>query len=578
MRLLHTTNIEIHEFFDVQTPPYAILSHTWGTDEITFQDIKSRNFHRNDGLLKVRESCRIARENGLTWIWIDTCCIDKTSSAELSEAINSMYRWYEESAICYAYLSDLTPSTSQGIFEDLKHCRWFTRGWTLQELLAPPSVLFYNKWWQEVGTKHSLQSQISTITRIPSYVLGEGFPPQNCNVAWRFSWASNRQTTRSEDAAYCLMGLFKVNMSPLYGEGADNAFLRLQEEILKRWHDHTIFLWTRHHQPDNHGLLATSPHAFCNHDECFTWLHDALTERTGSVHPYSHLRPIGENDDTLKTDADGHLKIKLRLDGKSSSESITTPSLGPRGLGLSVLLSDPAVLVQDAFVEGSQSGRLIGLDIVIGLTENSVFLPLQRELISMGEGQIRRGFFMRPTNHSYGVRTSRNIQFRRQPIHVSQLDVLPKNRKMVHVRISNRSPTLHPTGHLLTPRTTALSPLLAPTGYVHCNGGAISLWHTCSPLEPLGLHIWIFFGFHGRIPLPWCCIGDSSELEPKRTMVLPLSEYQKFEALRSRYGSRDSMRFDFCDHFVHADISPDSEPGIDKFCLTVEVEELSSSG
>jgi len=270
MRLLDTSTFEIKEFFGDQAPPYEILSHTWDADEVSFQDVKDGDFCQKRGFSEVRESCRIAHENGLMWIWIDTCCIDKSSSSELGEAINSMYGWYEGATDCYAYLSDLHTTVSV----DLASCRWFTRGWTLQELIAPLSIIFYNESWNFVGTKADLREEISAITGIPLSVLGQYVSPSHFNVASGFSWASKRQTTRVEDTTYCLMGLFGVNMSPLYSEGAENSFLRLQEEILKWWDDHSIFLWTHCHEPDNHGLLATSPRRFCRHSVCFTWLRE----------------------------------------------------------------------------------------------------------------------------------------------------------------------------------------------------------------------------------------------------------------------------------------------------------------
>jgi len=172
--------------------------------------------------------------------WIDTCCIDKTSSAELSEAINSMYRWYQRSQVCYAYLVDVPDATADHSRPDslFQQSKWFTRGWTLQELLAPTFVEFYDQNWIEIGTKSSMRTLVQKITNISILVNID----EAC-VAEKLSWASTRVTTRIEDLAYCLMGLFDINMPLLYGEG-HNAFLRLQLEIWNRTNDESIFAWS----------------------------------------------------------------------------------------------------------------------------------------------------------------------------------------------------------------------------------------------------------------------------------------------------------------------------------------------
>jgi len=171
--------------------------------------------------------------------WIDTCCIDKTSSAELSEAINSMFSWYQKSQVCYAYLSDVSSSANDHYKakSEFRRSNWFTRGWTLQELLAPKFVEFYDQNWVEIGTRAAMQKLLHEITGIRTFDdIG------SANVAEKMSWASRRVTTRIEDQAYCLMGLFGVNMPLLYGEGA-KAFLRLQLEIWNMTNDESIFAW-----------------------------------------------------------------------------------------------------------------------------------------------------------------------------------------------------------------------------------------------------------------------------------------------------------------------------------------------
>lgn len=197
------------------------------------------------GWSKIKGCCSQAVLDGLKYAWVDSCCIDKTSSSELSEAINSMYQWYENSRICYVYLSDVSTVTGRdgdthhSHNSEFQHSRWFTRGWTLQELIAPQRVVFYDRAWLEIGTRTYLENLLSDITGInPQHFLA----PRTASVAQRISWASKRQVTRVEDHAYSLLGLFNVNMPPLYGEGW-KAFRRLQLEILGSSDDESIFAW-----------------------------------------------------------------------------------------------------------------------------------------------------------------------------------------------------------------------------------------------------------------------------------------------------------------------------------------------
>ncbi|KAK0634092.1 heterokaryon incompatibility protein-domain-containing protein, partial [Immersiella caudata] len=244
MRLLHTTLtpeglFEQSEFAGDGIPRYAILSHAWGDSEITLRDVEAGRGRGKAGHEKVEKCCDRAKADGFDYAWVDTCCIDKTSSAELSEAINSMYRWYQNADICYAYLSDV-PSSGARRFEE---SRWFTRGLTLQELIAPSRIIFFDQTWVEIGTKTTLGEMIMHRTGIPFAVLnGDPGAVERATVAQRMSWASTRQTTRVEDIAYCLLGIFGVNMPLLYGEG-ERAFIRLQEEIIKISDDHSIFAW-----------------------------------------------------------------------------------------------------------------------------------------------------------------------------------------------------------------------------------------------------------------------------------------------------------------------------------------------
>ena len=273
MRLLNATTLELEEFWNsTATPPYAILSHTWEQQEVSFQAIS--NIDSASGLAgfsKIKACCREALADGYEWVWVDTCCIDKSSSAELSEAINSMFRWYKEAAICYAYLADV-PSDDDlpASGSAFSNGRWFKRGWTLQELIAPKEVVFFSREWTRLGRRSDLFSLISEVTKIDFEVLQNSKNVLQRSIAQRMSWASRRETTRSEDIAYCLMGLFGVNMPLLYGEG-EKAFIRLQEEILKRSNDHSLFAWTaptpngvEKVEPLLGGLLASSPSYFRN--------------------------------------------------------------------------------------------------------------------------------------------------------------------------------------------------------------------------------------------------------------------------------------------------------------------------
>jgi hypothetical protein len=244
MRLLNTKTFELRDFFEDETPVYAILSHTWEFEEVTYQDMLGSAYTQKLGYNKIRNCCEQAVGDGYVWIWIDTCCIDKTSSAELSEAINSMYIWYKRASVCYAYLSDASMFNCRTLWateKEFKKCRWFTRGWTLQELIAPSSVRFFSHDWIFIGEKVHLSDILSRITGIDIATLMGG-NVTDVSVAKRMSWASKRVTTRVEDIAYCLLGIFEVSLPLLYGEGK-RAFTRLQEEIMKSSDDQSLFAW-----------------------------------------------------------------------------------------------------------------------------------------------------------------------------------------------------------------------------------------------------------------------------------------------------------------------------------------------
>lgn len=245
MRLINAKTLRLEGFSNNDIPPYAILSHTWGKDEVSYLDMQGWFRSWKVGFAKIKYSCAQALKDKWGYVWVDTCCIDRTSSAELSEAINSMFSWYKTAEVCYVYLVDVHDNANPEEDEsEFKKSRWFTRGWTLQELLAPEHVNFYSSRWNFVGSKGSLRDLISTITGIDeSYLRGRrGLQPHSASIAERMYWASKRHTTKKEDEAYCLLGIFGVNMPMLYGEG-QKTFIRFQEEIMKISSDQSLLAW-----------------------------------------------------------------------------------------------------------------------------------------------------------------------------------------------------------------------------------------------------------------------------------------------------------------------------------------------
>ncbi|EHK17327.1 uncharacterized protein TRIVIDRAFT_227164 [Trichoderma virens Gv29-8] len=224
-----------------EPPPYAILSHTWGDkdDEVTFSNIAAGKGSDKLGYCKIQFCAIQAASDGLSYFWIDTCCIDKSNSTELQREINSMFRLYKNAAKCYAYLSDVTvqkddsqhDSSSSLSWESFfRKSRWFTRGWTLQELLAPAKVEFFSSEYARLGSKESLEKEIHEITQIPLDVL-RGRELSEISIDKRMSWSDGRFTTYPEDKAYSLLGIFSVYIPLIYGEGQDNAFKRLRRAI-----------------------------------------------------------------------------------------------------------------------------------------------------------------------------------------------------------------------------------------------------------------------------------------------------------------------------------------------------------
>ncbi|KAI0973745.1 heterokaryon incompatibility protein-domain-containing protein [Xylaria arbuscula] len=290
MRLLNVKTLKLEDYTTRPAPKYTILSHCWRPEigEILYEDVESSEPEiwrekRKEVAMKVLKACAETERLGFEYIWVDTCCIDKRSSSELSEAINSMFKWYRKSTKCIAFLDDIDG--------------------TLQELIAPDNVWFYNKNWSYIGDRFSMARKISAITRIDEVVLRHGHEPEledwdehdyredavhftcrcgingfdpdrlqgmldSFSVATIMSWAAGRRTSREEDIAYCLMGLFDVNMPLLYGEKS-KAFIRLQEQIIRRTNDQSILAWATSDAPEKAGFiwsvgrdLASSPDDF----------------------------------------------------------------------------------------------------------------------------------------------------------------------------------------------------------------------------------------------------------------------------------------------------------------------------
>jgi tetratricopeptide (TPR) repeat protein len=242
MRLLSYKASDIFQltnFDDDSLPPYAILSHTWSDgEEVTYDELIAGTGQEKAGYTKLRFCGERAAKDDLEYFWVDTCCINRATSDELSTAINSMFRWYQSAAKCYVYLSDVNvpdkivdvESFQREWKEAFRNSRWFTRGWTFQELVAPTTVEFFSKNGIRLGSKRSLEKKICAITGIPIGAI-RGYRISGYSVEDRMAWARKRKTTLREDKVYCLLGIFGVFMPLIYGEGENHAFQRLQESI-----------------------------------------------------------------------------------------------------------------------------------------------------------------------------------------------------------------------------------------------------------------------------------------------------------------------------------------------------------
>lgn len=232
-------DLRLIEYHENEIPDYAILSHRWGAkhEEVTYEDFERGTNKKKNGWEKIEFCRKRAAIDHLHHFWIDTCCINKESSAELTEAVNSMFRWYQNAAKCYVYMSDVSvhtiqengPISGNSWEAAFQESEWFTRGWTLQELIAPTSVEFFSREGRQLGDKRSLEELINRTTEIPVQAL-RGNPLSHFSITERMLWAAKRNTTRREDKAYCLLGIFGVYIPTIYGE-EDHAFARLEEAI-----------------------------------------------------------------------------------------------------------------------------------------------------------------------------------------------------------------------------------------------------------------------------------------------------------------------------------------------------------
>lgn len=262
MWLLNTTTLRL-EWHSENIPKYAILSHRWEQDEVLFKDIRDGTAPSRKGWRKVVICCAIARNARIPYAWIDTCCINKGNNNELQKAINSMYGYYERAFRCYVYLNDVQKSANTAsedeVFDEVSKSQWFTRGWTLQELIAPYDLMFYNSNWEYLWAKRAYSRQLQRITGISKKLLEGEASLQDFSLAQRMAWAASRTTTEVEDEAYSLLGLFQISMPLLYGEG-DKAFLRLQQEIIKEYDDQSLFAW---HDNVSHIKPVLAPSVAC---------------------------------------------------------------------------------------------------------------------------------------------------------------------------------------------------------------------------------------------------------------------------------------------------------------------------
>ncbi|QIW96347.1 hypothetical protein AMS68_001865 [Peltaster fructicola] len=217
--------------------PYAILSHTWGRpeEEVTYQDVISGKAQEKPAYAKITFLLEQAKKDKLNRVWIDTCCINKYNASELGESINLMYQWYAKSKVCYVFLSDVNTTLRGPVDWQIDFCqsRWFKRGWTLQELIAPSRVEFFDRTSRHLGSRETLSQLVYECSGIPPNVL-HGASLDGIPFPQRLTWMSERKTMKSEDVSYCLLGLMEISLPFNYGEGGTAARQRLFKEIERK--------------------------------------------------------------------------------------------------------------------------------------------------------------------------------------------------------------------------------------------------------------------------------------------------------------------------------------------------------
>lgn len=267
MKLINVKSYELVEVLDSSIPPYAILSHTWGGDDTVAPTHWTRLATIQRSLPipeKVIRACEDVHRRGITYLWVDSLCIDSSSSADLDEAVNGSLRRLRNASVCLVFLEDL-PADSPAFDDNIwRKCRYWQRAWTVQELIVPSQVDFFDKQWNYRGSKTSSDflPLLSNITGVPKTVLTDGNTLSEISMAARMSWLADKIGNREEDVAYSLVAIAGVTLQVRYGEGAERAFLRLQEEVLQDTRDGSIFAWRSANKKDIRGLLARSPSEF----------------------------------------------------------------------------------------------------------------------------------------------------------------------------------------------------------------------------------------------------------------------------------------------------------------------------
>lgn len=479
MRLINVDTFELEEFVDHRSTRYAILSHTWDKKEVTFADMQ-RGLPHAEALPcfeKIRGACRQAAIDGFKFVWVDTCCIDKSSSAELSEAINSMFRWYSDAGICYGYLSDVTGwGGDPEAASQFRNSRWFTRGWTLQELLAPKRLVFYSRDWLEMGSKARYAMPISKITGIDSEAVA-AFDMTEHSVAERMSWASGRATTRQEDIAYCLLGLFGVNMPLLYGEG-ERAFIRLEEEIIKSSDDHSIFAWTSSSEAPHTtgGLLATSPLQF-KHSGTIT----PYKEETYISRPYLMTnKGLSIKMDLLRGSApQEYFAVLDCLTTTGSVLAICLRELVPSGDGLGGRFSFLEPVAGDQFTRvrcdelyALQSRKYDGTSELFVRQTTNLFSPVVNT-------RGTKAFMLEDSTPSY--RLSRVLRY-------APDDLYPRNREVEHVPIYRHD------GGVLVDIPESLNDWVATAIFKSTASGA-EVWVMLGWMDEFGISVHVCQGY-----------------------------------------------------------------------------------